>query len=233
LINDLNADPYCVFLLDEAEKAHPEVWKPFLNLFDEAWIVDTHGVKAYADKAIFILTTNAGSEIISQMWLSGERDMDKIVEKVKSALSRIQHERSNQPVFSPEFLARIKRIIVFRPLDQDAMEGICRKHLKKMQRAWKEKREKTLIVADSLIKYIAERSHRENQRLGNKEGGRIVAKLISELIEENIQLEQSRREEDYRVADIIELQFEHSEGIMPHRRTEPPHILVEFCKKDA
>src|SRR5438309_1216408 len=57
LINDLNADPYCVFLLDEAEKAHPEVWKPFLNLFDEAWITDTHGVKAFADKAIFILTS--------------------------------------------------------------------------------------------------------------------------------------------------------------------------------
>ena len=59
LINDLNADPYGVFLLDEAEKAHPNVWKPFLNLFDEGWIVDQRGVKAYADRAIFILTTSS------------------------------------------------------------------------------------------------------------------------------------------------------------------------------
>ena len=37
LVNDLLADPYSVFLLDEAEKCHPNVWKPFLNLFDEGW----------------------------------------------------------------------------------------------------------------------------------------------------------------------------------------------------
>ena len=46
LVNEMNADPYCVFLLDEADKAHPEVWRPFLNLFDEGWVVDQRGVRA-------------------------------------------------------------------------------------------------------------------------------------------------------------------------------------------
>lgn len=205
LINDLNADPYCVFLLDEAEKAHPEVWKPFLNLFDEAWITDTHGTRAYADKAIFILTSNAGSEIIAQMWLAGERDMSKIAERVKSALGKIRHERSEQPVFSPEFIARIRQIIIFRPLDLSAMEAICRKHLVKMQQAWKQKREKTLVVPEMLIQYIAEYSHRRNQRSGNKEGGRIVERLLSHLIEDQIQFEQMRDKDAYQMAEIIEI----------------------------
>jgi ATP-dependent Clp protease ATP-binding subunit ClpA len=65
LINELNADPYSVFLLDEAEKCHPNVWKPFLNLFDEGWIMGHRGVKAHADRAIFILTTNAGDKTIA------------------------------------------------------------------------------------------------------------------------------------------------------------------------
>ncbi|MCA9064702.1 MAG: AAA family ATPase, partial [Planctomycetaceae bacterium] len=67
LVNDLLADPYSVFLLDEAEKCHPNVWKPFLNLFDEGWIVDQRGRKAYGDRAVFILTTNAGARSIAQL----------------------------------------------------------------------------------------------------------------------------------------------------------------------
>jgi len=67
LINDLNADPYGVFLLDEADKAHPDVLQPFLNLFDEGWIRDQRGALAYADKSIFILTTNVGQRMISDM----------------------------------------------------------------------------------------------------------------------------------------------------------------------
>ena|GEM_PF-5800591 len=87
LINELNADPYSVFLLDEAEKAHPNVWKPFLNLFDEGWIVDQRGVKAQADRAIFLLTTNAGDRNIAQMTRNGCAAAE-IAEHVKQTLLR-------------------------------------------------------------------------------------------------------------------------------------------------
>ncbi|GHO65068.1 chaperone protein ClpB [Ktedonobacter sp. SOSP1-52] len=231
LINDLNADPYCVFLLDEAEKAHPEVWKPFLNLFDEAWITDTCGVKAFADKAIFILTTNAGSEIVSQMWLEGERDTGKITERVKNALTNIRHERSHQPVFSPELLARIKRIIIFNPLDQEAMEAICRKHIAKIQQRWRERWEKELIVPDALLKYIAKRSHQINQRSGNKEGGRIVMKLIAELIEDNILQAQSQREDEYIAANTIEVVLEDMTTDVYSNRNLQPTIHIQFHRQ--
>ena len=230
LINDINADPYCVFLLDEAEKAHPEVWKPFLNLFDEGWIDDQRGIRAYADRSIFILTSNAGDEIITKSAEKGE-SIEEITRKVRQILTEIKHERTGQRVFTPEFLARLKRIIVFKPLDQKAMEGITRKLIKLMQKIWQEKREKTIIVPDNLIHYLAERSHEENQNSGNKEGGRIVRKKISEWIEANIQREASQREEEYKACNIIELSF-----LPPGDQTEPfiatePKIAVTFRKQ--
>ncbi|NUO83233.1 ATP-dependent Clp protease ATP-binding subunit [candidate division KSB1 bacterium] len=228
LINDINSDPYCVFLLDEAEKAHPDVWKPFLNLFDEGWIADQRGVKAFADRSLFILTSNAGQSTISSM-SQEKKPMDKIIEKVKEEMTKIVNERSGQPIFSPEFLARIKRIIIFKPLDQAAMEGICRKLVSLMQRTWKEKREKDIIVPENLIKYIAAQSHQENEKSGGKEGGRIVRKKISELIEASIQQEASQREQEYKNSDRIELLFLTPDEQLP-RLTAKPAISVTFSK---
>ncbi|MFD9326785.1 AAA family ATPase [Streptomyces sp. NPDC060065] len=206
LINELNADPYCVFLLDEAEKAHPEVWRPFLNLFDEGWIVDQRGVKAHGDRAIFILTSNAGQEIISRMTREGRSD-EEIVARVKEALPQIGNRVQGGPVFTPEFVARIRRIIVFRPLDLDAMTGICRKLVGRQREFWLDKREKELIVPESLILYAADRGHLMNEKSGGKEGGRIIAKILSDLIENPILLEQERREEEFRQCARIELDF--------------------------
>ncbi|MFI0735057.1 AAA family ATPase [Streptomyces sp. NPDC021225] len=206
LINELNADPYCVFLLDEAEKAHPEVWRPFLNLFDEGWIVDQRGVKAHGDRAIFILTSNAGQEIISRMAREGRSD-EEIVARVKEALPQIGNRAQGGPVFSPEFLARIRRIIVFRPLDLDAMTGICRKLVDRQREFWLDKREKELVVPETLIRYAAGRGHLLNEKSGGKEGGRIIAKILSDLIENPILLEQERREAEFRSCTRIELDF--------------------------
>ena len=143
LINELNSDPYAVFLLDEADKAHPNVWKPFLNLFDEGWIVDQRGTKGWADRAIFILTTNAGDNAISQMSRQG-KSQSEIVEHVKRTLSRLRHERSSQPVFPSQFLSRLSRIVVFQPLGEQAMIGIAQRQIAHMKRTWQQRRGKRL-----------------------------------------------------------------------------------------
>ena len=105
LVNELNADPYCVFLLDEADKAHPDVLQPFLNLFDEGWVVDQRGVKAYASKSIFILTSNVGQRMIAELTQQGHTS-EEIAVRMKDALGQIKHSKSDRPVFTPEFLAR-------------------------------------------------------------------------------------------------------------------------------
>ena len=206
LVNDLNADPYCVILLDEAEKAHPDIWKPFLNLFDEGWIEDQRGIRAFSDRAIFILTSNAGAETISRMSAEG-RPMAEIAQEVRDLLPTIKHKHTHEQVFPPEFLARIRRTIVFRPLDRAAMAGICRKMLAKRERFWSEKREKRLVVPDALVDHIATVSDRENRASGGREGGRIVDKKITELVEDAIVRAAQAQPDAYLNARSIELAF--------------------------
>lgn len=186
LVNDLNADPYSVFLLDESEKAHPNIWTPFLNLFDEGWLIDQRGTKAYADRSIFVLTTNAGADTIAQMSKSGHK-LEEIEDRVRQMLARIRHERSSQPVFTPQFLARIKKIVIFRTLDLPAVLGICRKLAAALQIAWLRRREKQLLIADNVLNAIASWSHFVNEKSGGKEGGRIIRKVLSESVESRIQ----------------------------------------------
>lgn len=185
LINELRADPYSVFLLDEAEKCHPNVWKPFLNLFDEGWIVDQRGVKAFADRAIFILTTNAGDRNISQLVRSG-KSVDEISQNVRQTLSRVRHERSSQPVFPPQFLSRMKRIIVFNPLDEDAMVSIAKGAAKRLAMRWKKLRSKAVVISDEIIFQIGQRGHSLNEQSNGQEGGRIIQKLFSDVVEDEV-----------------------------------------------
>jgi ATP-dependent Clp protease ATP-binding subunit ClpA len=241
LINDLNSDPYGVFLLDEADKAHPDVWKPFLNLFDEGWIVDARGVKAFANQAIFILTSNKGHEIIAKECRVVNPNMDEISRKVKNALTDPTNSGNEKKgsAFTPELLARIDRIIVFRPLDESAMRGICEKLIEKMKKTWAEKREKTLVIPCELIDYIAKRSHLENVLRKGEEGGRIVNKLITDLITARLQQEQIEHEEEYNYADTIELSFKIELSSLPfleeqlkmelekQLKAEQPHQRIE------
>jgi ATP-dependent Clp protease ATP-binding subunit ClpA len=227
LINDLNSDPYCVFLLDEAEKTHPDIWKPFLNLFDEAWVVDQRGVKAFGERAIFILTSNAGNEVISQMSLNNE-PMSKITEKVKEALLKIRHDGITEPVFSPEFLARMGNIIVFKPLDEDAMKGICKKMVARMIRSWGEKKEKKLIIPENLIDYLAHESHLADKKSGFKEGGRIVAKKLVDMVELPIQQEIAEHDSNYETCTIVELTFAKFTVDVPFSPPTEPKITVNF-----
>lgn len=186
LINELNSDPYSVFLLDEAEKCHPNIWKPFLNLFDEGWIADQRGVRAFADRAIFILTTNAGDRNIAQMWGTAKTS-DEMREAVKQALAKVRHERASQPVFPPQFLARIRRIVLFGPLDESAMKNIAALKLAQMQERWNAKRQIWLEFDDGLVDCIGRHGNRLNQNAKGTEGGRIIARIISDRVEQKIQ----------------------------------------------
>jgi len=206
LINELNSDPYGVFLLDEADKAHPDVMQPFLNLFDEGWIADQRGVKAHADRAIFILTTNVGQRQIADMCKNG-KSIEEITATMKESLSRIRHTKSSRPVFTPEFLARVKRIVLFRSLDGDAMLEICRKIIKEIQNDWRHKRQKNLGVPDILIEAIGRKAHAIDERFQGKEGGRIVRKLIADVIESRIQTAIGTAMAAYQASNAVSVEY--------------------------
>jgi ATP-dependent Clp protease ATP-binding subunit ClpC len=206
LVNDLNADPYCVFLLDEADKAHPDVLQPFLNLFDEGWVSDQRGLRAYGNKSIFILTSNVGHRMIAEMAQQGN-SAEQIAAKMKEALSQIRHSKSDRPVFTPEFLARLKRIIVFNPLDRAAMCAISQKQFDELERTWFTMRNKRLEFPSQLPQHVGDEAHRLNEKSGGKEGGRIVRKLISEWVEARLQRAVSCRPEEYKKCSVITFEF--------------------------
>lgn len=220
LVNDLLADPCSVFLLDEAEKCHPNVWKPFLNLFDEGWIIDQRGRKAYGDRAIFILTTNAGDRSIAQLQKS-DKTATEIADHVRKTLSRVRNERSSQPVFPPQFLSRIRRIITFRPLSPEVMRGITDILLNRMQARWTKSRRKTVSVSNPLQEWIAQEGHRLNELSNGEEGGRIIQKLISERIEYEILKAATACPEQYEDCSKIALELTE---VRPEGTTPGIHI---------
>jgi ATP-dependent Clp protease ATP-binding subunit ClpA len=226
LVNELNADPYCVFLLDEADKAHPDVLQPFLNLFDEGWVTDQRGVRAHGNKSIFILTSNVGQRMIAEM-VQQKKTPEEIANRMKEALGQIRHSKSDRPVFTPEFLARLKRIIVFNPLDRAAMEGISRKLSAELTQTWELKRNKRLEIPEALPAYIADQGYRLDERSGGKEGGRIIRKLTSEWVEAALQREMSLRPGDYKRCASVVLEFT-PPATPPETAPVPPAVTVHF-----
>lgn len=224
LINDVNADPYSVFLLDEADKAHPDVMQPFLNLFDEGWIYDQRGVKAYADRAIFILTTNVGQRQIADLCKKG-KPIEEITWTMKESLSRIRHSKSNRPVFTPEFLARIKRFIVFRSLDAEAMAGISLRRTNDLINDWLANRQKRLTVAPALIDLIAQKAYATDSKSQGKEGGRVVRKLLADLVESRIQAAINRDPAGYQTSRAVDVAYTADPAVAIDKT--PPAMLAE------
>lgn len=206
LVTELNADPYGVFLLDEADKAHPDVLQPLLNLFDEGWLADQRGVRAYAGKSVFVLTSNVGQRMIAD-WFAQGLSADEVAARAKEALPQIRHGKLDRPVFAPEFLARVKRVVVFQPLGREAMAGIAGKLVREVQRGWAVSRGKRLAVSEDLITAIGERAHALNEAAKGREGGRVVRRLVADWVEGPLQRELTRRPDAYRAAAVVELAF--------------------------
>ena len=118
LINDINQNPHCVLLLDEIEKAHPDVLKILLQVMDYGKVSSNSGKDAYFSKVIIIMTSNLGSKEAERKAIGfGSNDNSgKIDEHIKNFLA-------------PEFRARLDAIIKFNKLSEDDMVNIARDHL--------------------------------------------------------------------------------------------------------
>ena len=212
LINDLNADAYGVVLFDEADKAHPDIWQSMLPLFDEAWIEDRRNVKAFGNNAIFILTSNAGQDIIREYYYKRkkhpelEMDLETLKDEVAKKLVEVKN-RHGQNVFTPEFLARFTDIIIFNPLDKQAMEGIAELQVSQLVKEWQEKRGKTIIVDPTIPSLIAARSHEENERHKGTKGGRIVAQHVSSMVELKLINCMIHKEDEFRAAKQVRVEL--------------------------
>jgi ATP-dependent Clp protease ATP-binding subunit ClpC len=135
LISRIRKQPFSVVLLDEFEKAHPQIWDLFLQVFDEGRLSDASGQMADFRHCLIILTSNLGA--------TSHRDSGLGFTPVPASFTDEQIERAIAQTFRPEFQNRLDKIIVFKPLTRELMRAILSKELARIferrglkDRAW-------------------------------------------------------------------------------------------------
>ena len=164
LTDAVTQNPYAVILLDEIEKAHPEVFNLLLQVMDHGTLTDNNGRKADFRNVILIMTTNAGSQEMSRasMGFTSQDHKTDGMEALKN-------------VFTPEFRNRLDGIIQFRPLGVDVINTVVDKFLCQLQQQLDDKRV-VLERDESARKWLAVNGYDE------KMGARPMKRLIIEKI---------------------------------------------------
>ncbi len=175
--------PYSVVLLDEIEKAHPEVHNILLQVFDDGRLTDGKGRVVDFTNTILIATSNVGAEIIQQE-LSAPEGAAKTYDELKNALMEVLHRH-----FRPEFLNRIDDIIVFHALDRDQIRQIVELQIERVRRT-ASAQGVTLEFDPSVIDHLADVGYQPE--FGARELRRqirtlVETKLASELLSGRVQ----------------------------------------------
>ncbi len=139
--------PYCVLLLDEIEKAHPDVFNILLQLLEDGRLTDSHGRTVNFTNTIVVMTSNIGSQTILD--LNGKEDDKEIQSRCLEAL---------RGQFLPEFLNRVDEVIVFHPLDRSNLREIVDLQLQRLNKQLVENGY-TLEVTDKAKDLIAEEGY--------------------------------------------------------------------------
>ncbi|HUL74715.1 MAG TPA: ATP-dependent Clp protease ATP-binding subunit ClpA [Vicinamibacterales bacterium] len=134
LVDAVRTHPYSVVLLDEIEKAHPDIYNILLQVMDHATLTDNTGRKADFRNVVLILTSNAGSREMSTKAIGfagegGREDQDEARRRAAAGKSKAAIER----VFSPEFRNRLDAIVTFRSLTPAVMETIVEKFILQLE----------------------------------------------------------------------------------------------------
>ena len=170
LTEKVRRKPYSVILLDEIEKAHPDVLNILLQILDEGRITDAHGRRVNFEKTIIVMTSNAGSE----------RNQNAMgFAKTKAEVSRENAKKSLSEFLRPEFLGRVDEIIVFDPLNVEQYAKIAGMQMKELAESIA-KRGIALRYGDDALRFIAQKAFDE------KAGARSIAKCIRREVEDPV-----------------------------------------------
>ncbi|HOO98482.1 MAG TPA: ATP-dependent chaperone ClpB [Bacteroidales bacterium] len=172
--------PYSVVLLDEIEKAHPDLFNLLLQVLDEGRLTDNKGRTVNFRNVIVIMTSNLGSEII--------RDR---MDRYNNNMSEEEEEKLRREIFTllrkslrPEFLNRIDEIVMFRPLNQEQISEIVRIQLRGVGRILDSQNIK-LEVSDDAIAWLSEKGY--DPQSGARPVKRLIQKeIVNELSKEMI-----------------------------------------------
>ncbi|GAA5007553.1 ATP-dependent Clp protease ATP-binding subunit ClpA [Acinetobacter puyangensis] len=147
LTDAINKTPHCVLLLDEIEKAHPEVFNLLLQVMDHGTLTDNNGRKSDFRNVILVMTTNIGAESISRASI-GFTEQDNSLDNT-DAMKR---------AFTPEFRNRLDGVIQFKPLQTQVIDSVVDKFLTELQAQLDDKKV-VLEVDQDAREWLAEKGY--------------------------------------------------------------------------
>ena len=164
LTEAINKQPHCVLLLDEIEKAHPDVFNILLQVMDHGTLTDNNGRKADFRNVILVMTTNAGAEAMSRpsIGFSNTREKGDEMGEIKR-------------LFSPEFRNRLDAIVHFAPLSKDIILRVVDKFLMELEDQLHEKRVDATFT-EKLRDYLAE--HGFDPLMGARPMQRLIQDML-------------------------------------------------------
>ena len=172
--------PYSVVLLDEIEKAHPDVFNILLQLMEEGRLTDSFGRKVDFRNTIVIMTSNVGADLVRKqgdLGFAPKRDdmnYDNLKQKLLDEVKR---------VFRPEFLNRVDDTIVFHPLTRQDLEQIIHFELKEVQDRLKEKKME-LVLSDEVLKFLIDQGY--DPVFGARPLKRTIQRFVENVLAEEI-----------------------------------------------
>ncbi|WP_343725150.1 ATP-dependent Clp protease ATP-binding subunit ClpA [Herbaspirillum huttiense] len=164
LTEAVNKKPHAVLLLDEIEKAHPDIFNILLQVMDHGTLTDNNGRKTDFRNVIIIMTTNAGAESLQKRTIG-------FTEKKEAGDEMADIKR----MFTPEFRNRLDAIISFRPLDEEIILRVVDKFLMQLEEQLHEKKVEA-VFSDSLRKFLGKKGFDPLM------GARPMSRLIQDLI---------------------------------------------------
>jgi ATP-dependent Clp protease ATP-binding subunit ClpA len=172
LTEELNKHPYSVVLLDEIEKAHPDVFNLLLQVMDNGTLTDSNGRKADFRNVILVMTTNAGTEMISRASMGftlqdHTKDGNEAIKKV----------------FTPEFRNRLDAVIQFEALDENVILNVVDKFLIELE-SQLEAKKVSMSVTDRARHWLAEKGY--DPKMGARPMARVIQDEIKQVLADEL-----------------------------------------------
>ena len=164
--------PYSVVLLDEVEKAHPDVFNILLQIFEDGRLTDSKGRMVSFKNTIIIMTSNVGSDFINKMSSIGFSNKEDIAER-ESMKDKITNSLKDQ--FRPEFLNRIDEIVIFNYLKTPEIKSIVDLEMSKVEKRLQAK-EISIKISDKAKELLLQEGF--DQNLGARPMKRVIQRLI-------------------------------------------------------
>ncbi|MFV2031019.1 MAG: AAA family ATPase, partial [Gammaproteobacteria bacterium] len=172
LTEELNKHPYSVVLLDEIEKAHPDVFNLLLQVMDNGTLTDSNGRKADFRNVILVMTTNAGGELISRSSMGFT-----VQDNSKDASEAIKK------IFTPEFRNRLDAVIHFQSLDTKVILNVVDKFLIELESQLEEKKV-SMTITDEARQWLAEKGY--DPVMGARPMARVIQDEIKQVLADEL-----------------------------------------------